>query len=265
MLACPAAAQTFPTGAAWVPLPCGGGVMVDAATDTPNAAGPLDLVGTNAAPAGFHAADKNFLYLRMRVAGNPVNGGRLLANGWGYELDLDGDRNTYELLLSVSGLGPSDETAVYRHPVTMTPGNPAEAAAAPPAFTYPASSHSQVTTAGGSDSFIDIALPWIDLATLNVMRASNVGIWAGSSTVANALDLDLACFGGAGGTLGGIDVGATTPDPQPAGGTTGGGTGKRTLEGGPGCSLSGHADPSCGWLAIGLLLWMGARRRAAHR
>jgi MYXO-CTERM domain-containing protein len=64
--------------------------------------------------------------------------------------------------------------------------------------------------------------------------------------VANALDLDLACFGGAGGQLGGIDVGRTTPDPNAGGGGTGGtgggggtgGTGGRALEGGLGCSVS---------------------------
>lgn len=266
-LAFPAQAQNFPSGAAWVPLPCGGGVMVDAANDTPGATGALDLVGGNPSPAGYHAADGNFLYLRMRVAGNPVSGARFLANGWGYELDLDGNRDTYELLFSVSGLGPSDEVAVYRHPTTITPGNPAEAAAAPPAFTYAASSHAQVVAAGsalagGTDYFIDLALPWNDLATLNVMRNTRVGIWAGSSTVANALDLDLACFGGTGGTLGGIDVGATTPDPQPPGGTTGGTTGtlKRTLEGGPGCSVSGSADSSW-WMMAMAFLWMGLRKR----
>src|SRR6185436_17238648 len=82
---------------------------------------------------------------------------------------------------------------------------------------------------------------------VGLARNGMVRVWAGSSTVANALDLDLACFGGAGGTLGGIDVGVTTPDPQAGGGGAGGGgggggaggTGPRTLEGGPGCSAGG--------------------------
>ena len=48
--------------------------MVDAAGDTPNAAGALDLVGTAPLPAGFHAADAQFLYLRLRLAGDPDAG-----------------------------------------------------------------------------------------------------------------------------------------------------------------------------------------------
>ena len=97
LLSRPAAAQTFPGANAYVALPCGGGPMVDAAGDTPNATGALDLVGTAAQPAGFHAADAQFLYLRMRIAADPTQGARLQPNAWGYELDLDGVRTTYEL------------------------------------------------------------------------------------------------------------------------------------------------------------------------
>ena len=42
--------------------------MVDAAGDTPNATGALDLVGTTPSAAGYHAADANFAYLRLRKA-----------------------------------------------------------------------------------------------------------------------------------------------------------------------------------------------------
>jgi hypothetical protein len=254
----PAAAQSFPANAAFAPLPCGAGVMVDGTGDTPGAAGALDLVGTAALPAGAHAADANFLYLRLRVGGDAINNARLLPNAWGYEIDLDNNRNTYELIISVSGVGATDEVAIYRHPNTATPGDPTERAITPAAFTYPTATHARVVAAGstlggGQDFFIDVALPWTDLATVGLLRNSNARLWGGSSTVPNALDLDLACFGGAGGTLGGIDVGVTTPDPQAGGGGAGGGggggggggaggTGPRTLEGGPGCAVSGAAS-----------------------
>lgn len=270
-----ARAQTFPTATgAWVPLPCGAGVMVDGANDTPNATGALDLVGTPASPAGFHAADANFLYLRLRVAGDPRQGSVLLRNAWGYELDLDGNRATYELLLSVSGVGATDQVAIYRHPTTQTPGDPAEPAVTPPAFTYPITTHAEVVSAGTSlgaaqDFYVDIALPWVDLAAAGLVRNTSVRIWAGSSTVPNALDLDLACFGGAGGTLGGIDVGVTTPDPQAGGGGGSGGagggggaggTGPRTLEGGPGCSVAaGGRDGGVATLLALALLLVAAR------
>ena len=269
-LPCTAAAQTFPAAGAYAPLPCGPGPMVDAAGDTPNAAGALDLVGTGPFPAGFHAADAQFLYLRMRVAADPHAGARLMPNGWGYEIDLDGDRSTYEVLISASGTGMSDAVSIFRHPTTATPNDPADPAALPAAFTYPFATHGQVVAAGsalgaGADSFIDVALPWTDLATVGIARDTHVYVWAGSSTLPNALDLDLACFDGAGGGLSGIDVGVITPDPNAGGGGggggtggggsggTGGGTGPRTLEGGPGCSVAGDDAPARGWLGLAIL------------
>ncbi|HEX9102522.1 MAG TPA: hypothetical protein VF997_09975, partial [Polyangia bacterium] len=79
--------------------------------------------------------------------------------------------------------------------------------------------------------------------------------------VANALDLDLACFGGAGATLGGIDVGRTTPDPNAGGGGTGGtggggtgGTGGRALEGGLGCSVDAGRGAASSLAVLALFL-----------
>ncbi len=247
--------------------------MVDPAGDTPNATGALDLVGTAPLPAGLHAADAQFLYLRMRVAGDPTNGARLQKNAWGYELDLDGDRTTYEVLISVSGTGATDEVAIFVHPSTMIVDSPADPAMVPPAFTYATSTNAQVTAAGstlggGTDYFIDLAVPWSDLATVGIERDTPVYVWAGSSTVDNALDLDLACFDGAGGQLSTIDVGVTTPDPNAGGGGGGGGgggtgaTGPRTLEGGPGCAVAGSASPPLGWLALAILALARRRMRA---
>jgi hypothetical protein len=265
----PAAAQSFPAANAYVPLPCGNGPMVDAANDTPNASGPLDLVGIPTAPAGFHAADAQFLYLRMRVAGTPMQGARLIADAWGYELDLDGDLTTYELLISASGTEPSDQVAIFRHPSTVTPNRPADPAALPPAFTYPFSTHGHVIDAGsslggGTDVFIDLAVPWTDLAQVGVQRTTPVYVWAGSSTMVNDLNLDLACVGGAGAQLSGIGVGRTTPDPASSGGGGGGdggvgGTGPRTLEGGPGCSMAARPDAAFGGLTLALIAFFVRR------
>jgi hypothetical protein len=227
-------------------------------------------VGIDALPAGLHAADTNFLYLRLRVAANPIAGPRLLPDAWGYELNLDGSGNTYQFLFVVTGIGNQDQVAVYRHSSTAAPGDPADPSDLPPAFTYPFATHAQVRTAnstvgGGTDYFIDLALPWTDLATLGVHANTTVAIWAGSSSVANALNGDLACFAGAGGRLGGIAVGTTTPDPMfsggpggppPPDGGTGTGTGPRTLEGGPGCSMAGDRGVG-GTLMLFALLWIG--------
>jgi hypothetical protein len=272
-LAGPAAAQTFPAASAYVAFQCGGGPMVDAVGDTANATGALDLVGTAPFPTGLHAADAQFLYLRLRVAATPLGGGNMLQNAaWGFELDLDGDRSTYELLIAASGTNNTSQVAIYRHPATVVANDPADPAVLPASFSYPFNTHGRAGAADSSlggtpDAFLDLAVPWADLATVGVQRNTPVYVWAGSSTVANALDLDLACFSGAGGQLGGIDVGRTTPDPNGGGGGTGGtgggsgGTGPRTLEGGLGCSLAPRAPALPAMLLLALVVGaLGARR-----
>jgi MYXO-CTERM domain-containing protein len=287
----PARAQAFPAAAAWKALPCGTGVMVDGVNDTPSAGGALDIVGTAQLPAGYHAADADFVYFRLRVAGNADPGNMLLANSWGFEFDLDGVRTTYELLLVVSGVGPDDLVSVYTNNTTQVANTPADLADTPPAFTYPFATHGQVITAGsslggGPDYFVDLAIPWTDLISLGVQRARNVGVWAGTSTLANALDLDLACFGGGGGHLGDVDLGVEGPaDPTlPGGGGGGGGGGgnggggggggtgnggnnERTLEGGPGCALGGGTGggPALPLFAMLLLVGLAARRSRRRR
>ena len=271
-LAARASAQTFPADGAYVPFRCGAMPMTDAAGDTPNATGALDLVGTNASPVAFHAADAQFVYLRLRVAATPLAGGALVAGAWGYEIDLDGDRRTYEVLISVSG----NAVGIYRHPTTAVLDDPADPAVTPPAFSYAFATHAASSAAGsaiggGNDAFLDIAVPWSDLASVGIARDTPVYVWVGTSTMADRLDLDLACFGGAGGHLSGIDVGVTTPDPNASGGGTGGtggggaggngGNGGRTLEGGLGCTVSplGAALPSL-FLLLVVVAAIGVRR-----
>ncbi|MGZ3427405.1 MAG: hypothetical protein ACXVCV_12185, partial [Polyangia bacterium] len=160
-----AAAQTFPAASAYVPFQCGGAPMVDAVGDTAGATGALDLVGTAVFPTGLHAADAQFLYLRLRVAATPLAGANMLQNdAWGYELDLDGDRSTYELLIAASGTNNTSQVAIYRHPTTAVANDPADPAVVPASFSYPFSTHGRAGAAdsslgGGPDVFLDVAVP----------------------------------------------------------------------------------------------------------
>jgi hypothetical protein len=256
-------AATFPGDAAFVPLRCGGGVMTDPRGDVASAPGDRDLVGNPAAPAGLRAGDAAFLYLRIRVDQDPAPGGTLLPHAWGMAFDLDGDRRTYELLITVDGIAtPAGTVSVFtnnRVPTLINdPADPADLpAAASFAFATNARTVTAGTTIGGDpDFFVDIAVPWATLATLGLDRNTRTYVWAGSSSVASALDGDLACHDGAGGAprLDATGSDPTTGDPTQDTGTAGG----LRLEGGGGCQAGGSLGLGA---ALALLGIPGRRRR----
>jgi uncharacterized protein (TIGR03382 family) len=98
-------------------------------------------------------------------------------------------------------------------------------------------------------------VPWATLTPLGLGRATRTYVWAGSSSVASALDGDLACHDGAGGAprLDATPSDPTTGDPTQ---DTGGADGLR-LEGGSGCQTGG----SLGLGAALALAVLALRRR----
>jgi len=279
-------AQVFPV--TFTPLHCQRGFMVDAYRDQPGALDERDLVGTVAAPAGFHAVDAQFLYLRMRLDASPLQGQALRPFGWGFEISTDGNPANYEILISVDGSGGMIN--LLRNTgttVANSPADPAEQSIA----TYPFAQNGRVVDAGpslfggGNDAFLDVAVPWSDLNALGLTPASLVTIWAGSSSLADRLDGDLACHD-AGGTAGSLPrlsdnpPAPVAPDPArgpgPVGGPGGNGTGDAGasgnqlggsgIEGGPGCDCAIGASP--GWPGAAwasAFIVMGAIVSAARR
>ena len=174
-----------PARGAYVPLPCGGAVMVDAAGDTPNAAGALDLVGTAPSPAGFHAADAQFLYLRMRVAADPTHGRAPRAQRLGLR---DRSRRRAQHLRGPhlgqrhrrdrrgGDLSPPDDGA-RRQP--RRSGDDAGRVHLSRSRRTAGSSRPARRSAAVPTSFLDLAVPWTDLATVGVTRATQVRVWAG--------------------------------------------------------------------------------------
>jgi uncharacterized protein (TIGR03382 family) len=256
-------AATFPGDAAYVPLRCAGGVMTDLPADVPSSPADRDLVGNTAAPAGLRAGDAQFLYLRIRVNQDPAPppAGTLHPFAWGMAFDLDGDRRTYELLITVDGIAaPAGTVSVFTNRVSTLINDPADLADLPAAASFAFATNARTVTAGTTtggdpDFFVDIAVPWATLTTLGLGRNTRTYVWAGSSSVASALDGDLACHDGAGGAP---RLDATGSDP-----TTGdptqdtGGAGDLRLEGGGGCQAGG----SIGLGAALALVVLGVRRR----
>jgi uncharacterized protein (TIGR03382 family) len=268
MIVSPAAvhAATFPGDAAYRPLRCGGAVMTDLRGDAPPSLLERDLVGDPGAPAGLRAADDQVLYLRIRLDQDPAPAGSVHPFAWGMELDLDGDRSTYELLITVDGIGASAGTvSVFTNHTTTLPNDPADPAdlpaAATLAFTAAGRTIDAGTDSGGdADFFVDVAVPWATLTPLGLDRATRTYVWAGSSSVVNALDGDLACHDGGTGKAR-LDATAsdqTTGDPNGDGGG-GGTTGDLRLEGGGGCQTTGSLGLGAA-LALALL-GLGRRRR----
>jgi hypothetical protein len=259
-------AATFPGDASYLPLHCGSGVMTDPLADQPPALGDRDLVGDDNAPAGLRAGDAQFLYLRIRVDRDPAPGGAVHPYAWGMEFDLDGNRTTYELLVAVDGIGlPNGTVSVLTNHTTTLPNDPADPADTPAAATFTYANAARTTgagtTSGGdADFFVDIAVPWTTLAPLGLDRDTRTYVWAGSSSVANALDGDLACHDGLIGGKARLDATAstqTTGDPtRDAGG--GSDDGSLRLEGGSGCQATG----SVGLGAALALLGLRRRRRS---
>lgn len=273
--------QSFPT--TYAPLYCQRGVMVDGYRDQNGAVDERDLVGTVAHPAGFHAVDGQFLYLRLRLDASPMQGNGLTPFAWGFELSTDGDPSNYEILIAVDGA--SATVRLYRNSVTTVPDSP-EDPADQLVMSYPFAQNGQLVDAGaslfggGNDTFIDLAVPWSDLQTVGLTPGSLVTVWAASSTSPDRLNGDFACHDGAGGgeipRLSQIGSSSLAPDPShgpgpvggPGGTATGGGNllASSGIEGGPGCSCALSAAGAPGSL-LGLLVLaaLGRRRSRARR
>jgi hypothetical protein len=228
-----ARAQSFPSS--FAPLYCGRGLMTDGYRDQSGAIDDRDIVGIPDQPAAFRAVDGQFLYLRLRVDASPAQGQGLTQFAWGFVISTDGDPTDYEILLGVDG--GNDTVVVYSNTSTTVPDSPADPAEQL-VTSYPFSQNGRIVDAGpslfgggGNDAFIDLAVPWSDLAGVGLTPTTLVTIWAASSTNPDRLNGDFACHDAGGGTaipgLSGTAPAPLTPDPSSSPGPSGGAAGAR--------------------------------------
>jgi hypothetical protein len=271
--------QSFP--ATFAPLYCQRGYMTDGYRDQSGAIDDRDIVGTTDRPAGFRAVDAQFLYFRLRLDESPMQGTGLTQFAWGFEVSTDGDPTDYEILIAVDGAGAN--VSLYSNPVTTVPDSPAD-----PAdqliMSYPFAQNGRVVDAGpsisggGNDTFLDIAVPWSDLAALGLDATTVVTIWAATSSNPDRLNGDFACHDAAG-TTGTPSLSGSAPAPiaadptrspgpvgGPSGNSDGGGNilGSSGIEGGPGCEcgIGGGANLRASIVLILLAIGVSRRRRA---
>ena len=272
-----ARAQNFPPDNAWLPLRCHNGVMDDAAGDVAGCTADCDVVGQGNLAAGYRYADSQYVYLRLRVAGDPQTGNVWHQRAWGFEVDTDGNPATYEILMVVCGI--TNQVQVYRNTSTSIADSPADPADSPAVASFSIATNARSVGAGsqlggGTDFFVDLAVPWGTLQPLGFGQNTSVRVWAGTSSACDSLNQDIACVSGAG-TLSG-----SASDPGGFGGTggTGGAGGAGTggsggvigpvgqngleFEGGPSCacSVGGRGEsPVVLLLLLGLLIRRGRR------
>lgn len=198
-----ARAQDFPADADWEEFHCGDDAMWDDAADEAGAVDERDVVGDELQPAGFHYADPDWAYLRIRLEEDPTEtSGELRPFAWGFEFDIDDDASTYEVLVLASGI---DQTvAVFTNDTVTLENDPSDPADEPPVVFYDWADVGRVVAAGSDfggdpDTYLDMAILWDDLEAIGMTPVTPVRTWAASSSQANTLDGDFACHDGAGG------------------------------------------------------------------
>ncbi|HEY8144128.1 MAG TPA: hypothetical protein VIG06_15685 [Kofleriaceae bacterium] len=201
--AAPARAQDFPADPDWEEFHCGDDAMYDDAGDEPGAVDERDVVGDELEPAGFHYADPDFAYLRLRLEEDPSEAnGDLRPFSWGFEFDTDGDASTYEVLVLASGI---DQTvSVFTNDAVTLDNDPSDPADEPPVAVYDWADVGRIAAAGSDfggdpDTYLDMAILWEDLVAAGMTPVTPIRTWAASSSQDNTLDGDFACHDGASG------------------------------------------------------------------
>jgi hypothetical protein len=230
-----ASAQTWPTDDQWRVLECGGVPSFDPLADQAGASNDRDVVGDAGAPALYFFGDADFLYFRMRVDADPGTSGDFRPFGWGVELDTDGDRTTYELLVEVDGISNPDVVLFGRNETQRTPDDPADPIETVIAE-FDVTTHARAVLAEGRfessfggtpDYFVDWAADRAMLEAEGVMGETELVLVFGTSSNTQALNADLACnVGGADPrTLTSSSTDAARPDGMPIADSDGDGLG----------------------------------------
>jgi uncharacterized protein (TIGR03382 family) len=290
--AAPARAQDFPADADWEEFHCGDDAMYDDAGDEPGAVDERDVVGDELQPAGFHYADPDFAYLRLRLEEDPSEAnGDLRPFAWGFEFDTDDDASTYEVLVLASGI---DQTvSVFTNDAVTLDNDPSDPADEPPVAVYDWADVGRIAAAGSDfggdpDTYLDMAILWEDLEAAGMTPITPIRTWAASSSQDNTLDGDFACHDGASGDPVLDDTVSDEEDVSPDSDNDGfsdaeeeeagsdpndpasvpddgpGPTGDTELQGGGGCSASGGGATPLFALALLIAAWL-ARQPGSRR
>lgn len=190
--AAPAPAQNW-AGTTWVPLTRSGAPIAAATGGTAY----LDVTGDAANAAGFVSSDASYLYLRVRVAGDPTDtgGAKIRDHVWGCFVDSDGNLARHEWLASLDATAATD-VVTWRKNATPTADTPLDAAE-----TVVGSSDASTLAQWSASSvgwFVDLAVPWSSIRPA-IPAGRSIRFVCGTSKVSGVLDTDT--FAGTGAAL----------------------------------------------------------------
>lgn len=169
-----AAAGAWPLDGDWAPVTRGGTPIADPTGDPAAGTGATDIVGDATHGAVLWWTDGTSLFLRMRLDADPrppTGTPPLDDSPRGFILDTDGDPSTYELVLLAAPHGAAVQLhagtgdAGWTVPIVETPSTVvADPFGSGSAQIVPAGSGPDGAS-GDEDWFLDLQLPWLDLAS----------------------------------------------------------------------------------------------------
>jgi MYXO-CTERM domain-containing protein len=190
-----------PDDSAFAPFLCGGEPSWDPVDDVAGASQHRDVVGDTDFPALYRASDDDFLYLRIRLDGNPAQSSTgLRPFGWGFLFDTDDDLTSYELLAHVNGNG--SDLITLQENEQGTPNDPTDPAETVLNTYTPTIDFWHFEIAPGSsfgdseDYFLTYAMNWDDLSANGIDETTPFVLWAGTTTTNVSIDVDFACHDG---------------------------------------------------------------------
>ena len=163
---------------AWAPLACD--ANEPAGDESPSA---VDLVGDASHRAAYFAHDASFLYVRMRVDGDPAGSGGFASYAWNTLMQVpSGDPFQYQYELSLHG--KSDAVEIWANPsasdIDFSPlfNDPADTKLfSTPAGTLPLARHGVAgdgsAFGGNPDYFVDMAFPVAALVDEGVIGSAD--------------------------------------------------------------------------------------------
>ncbi|WP_136797747.1 DUF11 domain-containing protein [Desulfosediminicola ganghwensis] len=195
-----ATAWAWPTDSQWLELVKSGKPIQDSESD---ANGGVNVVPDYTNPdkdtpaAAYVYNDGSYLYYRLRLDGDPTQGGNgvFAQFGWGFEIDIDQNADDYEWLIMCDGISQPEVISLRENTDKTGLGDPSDKAEYV-AAEYPLVGNHQLSIAdtsigGDTDYFLDFRLPYaVFKATTGIDDNTLIRYFAGSSRSTNNLTDD---------------------------------------------------------------------------